>query len=63
MRPWSAELADIFSELQLSPLVSLLAFDQNQCLVPLLKDLFHICLEPEEGGRSCILNLSFVISK
>ena len=38
---WSA---DIFYELQFWPLVSLQPLDQNQCLVPHLKDLFHICL-------------------
>ena len=42
--PGSAELADIFSKLQLWPLVSLQPLDQNQCLVLHLKDLFHICL-------------------
>ena len=44
MHPGSAELADIFSELQLWPLVSLQPLDQNQCLVLHLKDLLRICL-------------------
>ena len=50
MRPGSAELADIFSELQLRPLVSLQPLDQNQCLVPHLKDLFRINLETKAQG-------------
>ena len=41
----------------------LLPLDQNECLVPHLKDLFHICLEPEDRGRSSILNVIFAISK
>ena len=43
--PESAALADIFFELQLWPLISLQPFDQNQCLVPQLKDLLHVYLE------------------
>ena len=50
MCPGSAELVDIFSELQLWSLVSLLPLDQNQFLVPHLKDLFHICLETKAQG-------------
>ena len=42
--------ADIFSGLQLWPLVSLQPLDQNQSLVPHLKDLFHICLDPKAQG-------------
>ena len=40
-----AELEDIFFNLQLWPLISLQPLDQNQCLVPHLKDLLRICLE------------------
>ena len=35
----------IFSDLQLWSLISLQPLDQNQCLVPHLNDLFHICLD------------------
>ena len=41
---------DIFPKLQLLPLVSLQPLDQNQCLVPHLKDLFHICLKIKAQG-------------
>ena len=50
MRSRSAALADIFFFLQLWPLVSLQPLDQNQCLVPHLKDLLCICLEIEAQG-------------
>ena len=40
----------IFFDLQLWPLISLQPLDQNQCLVPHLKDLFHICLETKAQG-------------
>ena len=42
--------ADIFSKLQLWPLVFLQPLDQNQSLVLHLKDLFHICLETKVQG-------------
>ena len=45
MHPGPAVLADIFFDLQLSPLISLQPLDQNQCLVPQLKDLLHVYLE------------------
>ena len=32
-----------------------LPLDKNECLVPHLKDLFHICLEPENQGHGFIL--------
>ena len=57
MHPGSAELADIFSELQIWPLVSLQPLDQNQCLVLHLKDLFHICLEPKAQAFWMTFNL------
>ena len=44
---WSA---DIFFDLQLWPLISLQPLDQNQCLVPHLKDLLCICWEIEAQG-------------
>ena len=50
IQPVSAELADIFSQLQLWPLISLQPLDQNQFLVLHLKDLFHICLETKAQG-------------
>ena len=37
--------------------------DQNEHLVPHLKDLFQICLEPEGEGRSMILKPFYVKSK
>ena len=43
----------------------LLPFDQNKHLVPLLKDLFHICLEPEAQGHSMtfkVYNVSLITS-
>ena len=43
-------LAEIFFELQLWPLISLQPLNQNQCLVPHLKDSFHICLEIKVQG-------------
>ena len=72
--PGSAELADIFSELQLWPLVSLQPLDQNQCLVPHLKDLFCICLGIKAqsfwmtfnvcnlGSKNPYLNRAYVVS-
>ena len=39
-----------FIHLQIWPLISLQPLDQNQCLVPHLKDLFHICLETKVQG-------------
>ena len=45
MHPGPAVSADIFFDLQLWPLISLQPLDQNQCLVPHLKDLLRICLE------------------
>ena len=46
----SALLADIFSNLQLWPLMLLQPLGQNQCLVPYLKDVFHKCLETKAQG-------------
>ena len=43
--PGPAVSADIFFDLQLWPLISLQPLDQNQCLVPHMKDLLRICLE------------------
>ena len=63
MDPGSAELADISSELQLWPLVSLQPLDQNQCLVPHLKDLFHICLETKVQGFWMTFNICNLSSK
>ena len=50
MRPGSVKLADIFFNLQLCPLISLQPLDQNQCLAPQLKDLYHINLEINAQG-------------
>ena len=41
----------------------LMPMDQNEHLVPHLKDLFHIYLEPEAQRHSCASNLCFAISK
>ena len=46
----SGARADIFFDLQLWPLISLRPLDQNQCLVPQLKDLFHNCLVDKAQG-------------
>ena len=35
-------------------MVTLRPFDKNGCIVPHLKDLFHICLEPENQGHGMI---------
>ena len=45
-----AELADIFFDLQLLPMISLQPQDQNHGLVPHLKDLFDNCLETKAQG-------------
>ena len=37
--------------------------DQNQCLVPHLKDPLHICLEPENQGHGMTLNVCNLGSK
>ena len=37
--------------------------DQNECLVPHLKDLIHICLEPEAQGRGMTFNVHYIGSK
>ena len=63
MRPGSAELPDIFSELQIWPLTSLQPLDQNQSLVPHLKDQFHICLEPKAQGCGMTFNRFYVGTK
>ena len=44
---WSA---DVSFDLQLWFLISLQPLDKNQCLVPHLKDLFHICLGDKAQG-------------
>ena len=56
-KPWNratmsnqAELADIFFDLQLWPIILLKSLKQNQCLVPHLKDLFCICLKTKTQG-------------
>ena len=50
MYPGPAVLADTFFDLQLWPLISLQPLDQNQCLVPHMKDLLNICLEIKDQG-------------
>ena len=69
MPPGSAELADIFSELQLWPLVSLQPLNQNQCLVPHLTYLFHISprllndfKEFNLGSKYPCFNRAYVVS-
>ena len=54
MHPGPAVSADIFFDLQLWPLISLQPLDQNQCLVPHMKDLLRICLEIK--GQSFWMN-------
>ena len=66
--PWAhgfepCRSADIFSELQLWPLVSLQPLNQNQCLVFHLKDLIHICLETKAQGFSMTFNVCNLGSK
>ena len=46
----SAELVDIFFNLQIWPLISSQSLDQKQCLVLHLKNLFHICLVIKDQG-------------
>ena len=41
----------LFFNLQLWPIMFLQPLDQNKCLVPHLKDLLHISLEPEAEGH------------
>ena len=52
-----------FSKLQLWPLVFLQPLDQNQCLVPHLKDLFYICLETKAQGFGMTFNVFNLGSK
>ena len=62
MHPGPAVSTDIFFDLQLLPLTTLQLLDQNQCLVPHFKDLFHICLEPEAQGHGMnfsVCNVSY----
>ena len=78
-RPWAYRfepgwLADIFFELQLWPLISLQPLDQNHCLVPHLKDLFHISLGSKAqsfwmtfnicnlGSKYPYFNMAYVVS-
>ena len=42
---------------------ALLPLDQNECLVPHLKDLSHICSEPESQGHGSSFDMNFAISK
>ena len=42
---------------------ALLHLDQNECLVPHLKDLSRICLEPEVQGHGSFYDMNFAISK
>ena len=63
MRPGSAELADILSQLQLWPLVSLQPLDQNQYLVPHLKDLLCIGLEIKAESFWMTFNIWNICSK
>ena len=41
----------------------LLPLDQNECLVPHLKDPIHICLEPEAQGHGMTFKVCNVGSK
>ena len=41
----------------------LLPLDQNECLVPHLKDPIHICLEPEAQERGMTFKVIFGRSK
>ena len=43
--------------------MSLQPLDQNQCLVPQLKDLLHICLELETQGHGMIFRVCNLGSK
>ena len=52
-----------FSDLQLWSLIPLQPLDQNQCLVPHLKDLFHICLKLENQGHSMTFRICNLGSK
>ena len=45
------------------PLIFLEPLDQNQCLVPHLKDLSHICLEPEVQGHDLTFRVCNLGSK
>ena len=48
-----AKLVDVFLQ----------SCDRNQCLVPHLKSLFHICLEPEAHGNGMTFRVCNVVSK
>ena len=46
----SGQIFFFFFDLQLWPLISLYPLDQNQPLVPHIKDLCHVCLETKGQG-------------
>ena len=50
-------------DLQLWPLIFLQPLDLQGCTVPHLKDLIHICLEPEAQGCGMTFNRFYVGSK
>ena len=52
-----------FIDLQLWPLIFLQPLDLQGCTVPHLKDLIHICLEPEAQGCGMTFNRFYVGSK
>ena len=62
MRLGPVALADFF-DLQLWPLISLQPLDQNQCLVPHMKVLFHIFLEIEGQGYCLTFKVCNLSSK
>ena len=45
------------------PLIFLQSLDQNKCLVPHLKDLTHICLEPAAQGCLRTFRMLYLASK
>ena len=47
----------------LSAPTAMLRNDQNECLIPHLKDLIHICLEPEAQRRGRTFRVIFFSSK
>ena len=50
-------------DLQISPQIFLQPLDLKECTVPHLKDLIHICLEPEAQGCGITFNRFYVGSK
>ena len=54
------QFGNFLCNLQLRPQIFLQPLDLKECTVPHLKDLIHICLEPEVQGCDMTFNRFFV---